>query len=127
MQDELIPEDDVNRAFALMGLGRTLMKKNDYPPAEKPFREALDLRNKYLPEGHELIGVSQQALGECMLAMKNYPTTIVLLESAYSSLQKYPDKYKEELNTILQNLADACQKNDLPEKANHYQTLLANL
>jgi serine/threonine-protein kinase len=126
MQDRLLPEDDVNRAFAWMGLGSTLMKKEEYASAEKTFQSALDLRTKYLPEGHELIGVSQQALGECLLAIKNYPTTIVLLEGAYASLQKYPDKYNDELNTILQNLAIACEKNDLPDKATHYQTLIAN-
>ena len=127
MQDELLPEDDVNRAFAWIGLGKTLMKKKEYQFADKPLRAAFELRSKYLPEGHELIGVSQQALGECSLAMKNYPTTIVLLEGAYSSLQKNPEKYREELNTILQNLAEACEKNDLPDKATYYQTLIANL
>jgi serine/threonine-protein kinase len=127
MQDGLIPDDDVNRAFAWMGLGRTLMNKKEYPEASKLLLAALDLRSKYLPAGHELVGISQQALGECSLAMKNYPTTIVLLEGAYASLQKYPEKYKEELNTILQNLTEACEKNNLPEKAMHYQTLIANL
>ena len=127
MQEEFTPEDDVNRAFALIGLGRTLMKKGDYNSAEQPLKTAFNLRNKYLPEGHELVGVSQQALGECSLALKNYTTTIVLLEGAYSSLRKYPDKYNVELNTILQHLTEACQKNDLPDKAAHYQTLLTKL
>ncbi len=127
LQEELLPEDDVNRAFAFMGLGSALMKKGHYEAAEKPLKQALDLRTRYLPVGHELAGISQQALGECLLAMKNYPTTILLLESAYSSLQKNPDKYKEELNTILQGLVNACQENDLPDKAAHYQTLIANL
>jgi serine/threonine-protein kinase len=126
MQDGLIPEDDVNRAFAWMGLGRTLMKKEEYRSAEKPLRDALNLRSKYLPASHELIGVSQQALGECLLAMQNYPTAIGLLEDAYSSLQKHPDKYEEELDTILHDLTKACQENNLPDKAAHYQTLLAN-
>lgn len=127
MQEKLLPEDDVNRAFALMGLGKTLMKKGDYQGAENLFRPAFDLRNKYLPEGHELVAVSQQALGKCSLAMKNYPTAIALLEGAYSSLKKHPDKYKEELNNLLRDLAEACQKNDLPEKASYYRTLLTNL
>jgi hypothetical protein len=73
-----------------------------------------------------LIGISLQALGECLLAIKNYSTTIVLLEGAYASLQKYPDQYKDELSIILQNLAIACEKNNLPDKATHYQTLIAN-
>ena len=103
------------------------MKKKDYAGAQEPLQAALDLRARYLPTGHELIGVSQQALGECSLALQNYPTTIVLLEGAYESLLKYPDKYKENLNTILQNLTEACEKNNLPDKATHYQTLIANL
>lgn len=125
MQEVLTPDDDVNRAFALMGLGKTLMRKEDHSSALKTFEAALDLRSKYLPAGHELIGVSQQAMGECLLAMKNYPTTIVLLEGAYASLQKYPGKYQQELNSILQNLADACARDTLPNKAMHYQSLLS--
>lgn len=127
MQQEQLPEDDVNRAFALIGLGKTLMKLGHYQDAEKPLRAAFQLRSEYLREDHELVGVSQQALGECLLAMQDYPTAVVLLEAAYSSLQKYPDKYREELNTILRELTEACQKNDLPEKAAYYQTLLAKL
>ena len=127
LQEETLPEDDVNRAFSLMGLGNTLMKKGDHKSSEKLLKQALDLRASYLPEGHELVALSQQALGECSLAMKNYTTTIVLLESAYSSLQKFPDKYKEELGHILRELADACERSNLPDKAAHYQELIAGM
>jgi tetratricopeptide (TPR) repeat protein len=127
MHEALLPEDDVNRAMPMMGLGRTMMKKGDFNAAEKSLMSAFELRRKYLPAGHELVGVSQQALGECSLAKKNYTSTIVFLEAALASLQKYPEKYKTELSTILHDLEDACRKNNLPKKANHYQTLLANL
>jgi tetratricopeptide (TPR) repeat protein len=101
------------------------MGKGNFQEARTNFEKAYILRHEFLPPDHELVGISQLALGECLLALKDYPTTIGYFEQAHASLLQHPDKYEKELTLVLEGLTEAYVRLDQPDKAAHYRTLLA--
>jgi len=127
IDQKFLDEDDIHRSYAMIGLGKLLIKTNQLEEAKNLLELAYELRKSNLSEDHVLIGISQEALGECLLAMKDYETTIYFLNEAYESLITLPDKYHNNLQSILQQLILACGHTGSCENQGKYQQLLNNL
>lgn len=127
LDKKFLDKDDIHWSNSLIGLGKLLTRMNQLDEAKSLLESAYHLRKKNLPEGHALIGISQQALGECLLAMKDYQTTIYFLNEAFGTLSTSPDLYRDNLKSILQGLIIATDQIGTTSDQNKYQKLLANL
>jgi len=127
IDQKFLDKDDIHRSYCMIGLGKLLTRINRLEEAKYLLESAYELRTINLPEGHVLIGINQQALGECLLAMKDYETTIYYLNEAYESLIKMPDKYQDNLQIILEKLIFACEQSGFTERQSKYRLFLNNL
>ncbi len=59
---------DIDRAIALLFLGKVLMEKGSYVDAEAPLRESLAIRRRLFGEDHPSVANSLDGLGELMQA-----------------------------------------------------------
>ena len=65
-----------------------LMDRDDPHAAEPLFREAVNLRQHALPEGHWHVAEAQSLLGGCLTALGRYAEAEPLLRAAHSVLEK---------------------------------------
>ncbi|MBN7815656.1 serine/threonine-protein kinase [Algoriphagus pacificus] len=104
---EILSEKDPRISSAYMNLGKTYMKENNLDSALFYFKKTLDIRLEIIPDNHLQIAQSQQALGECLLAIGDYSTAIEYLESAKQGYQSLTDPPMDALSTINASLLAA--------------------
>jgi tetratricopeptide (TPR) repeat protein len=124
---KFLDSDDIHRSYCLIGFGKLLTQTNQFEEARGMLESAYEMRKNNLPAEHVLIGISQQALGECLLAMKEYDTAIYLLNEAYNSLNSMPVKYRDNLQSILEQLIFTYGQTGSPEGQLRYEQLLNDL
>jgi serine/threonine-protein kinase len=127
IDDEFLDVDDIHRSYAMIGLGKLLIRTGRPDEAKSLLETALTLRQKNLPDGHTLIGINQQALGECLVAIQDYEGSLFYLTSAFESLKVYPGKYREILESLAEQLIMASRKTGSSEDLFRYQQLLAEM
>jgi len=81
------PEGDLSFASPLTELGMILNKLNRPHEAEKPLRQALEIRTRLLAPGNQLIASTQATLGEALVAQRRYSEAEPLLVESYQILK----------------------------------------
>ncbi|MCB9057844.1 MAG: serine/threonine protein kinase [Calditrichae bacterium] len=114
-------------ASPLKGMGSILMKKGKYSEAEKYLREALTLREKYLPPDNYVIARARTALAKCIINLKNYNEAEELLQSAFSIYEKIPGEYNQSRIQTLETLVNLYALLRNKEKSLLYSNLIENL
>jgi eukaryotic-like serine/threonine-protein kinase len=127
IDEQFLDEDDIHRSYAMIGLGRLLTRNGQLDEAKDLLETALTLRQKNLPDGNVLIGINQQALGECLLSMQAYEGSLFYLSSAYESLKAFPGKYRENLEKLAEQLILAYRQTGSSEDLYRYQQILAEI
>ncbi|MEQ1922598.1 MAG: tetratricopeptide repeat protein, partial [Pyrinomonadaceae bacterium] len=89
--------------------GLILNKSGRSTEAEKHLRDAVDLREKNLPQGHFMIALAKSALGECLTTRKKFTEAETLLLESFESLKQ--SQGAENPRTVLaQNRLDALKQ-----------------
>ena len=125
--NRLLAENHPKRAYALIGLGRTLLAQKKAEEALPHLEKALRLREASLPGDHVLVGECAQALGECLLALGDYSASISAMEAAYNAFSAVPERYADDINAILLALIRAYRNSSNMEKTAYYEALHAGL
>jgi tetratricopeptide (TPR) repeat protein len=71
----------------LTKLGLILSKTGRSREGEADLREALAIRTGRLPAGHQLIAVTEGALGECLIALKRYADAEPFLLRSHAAMK----------------------------------------
>lgn len=103
----VLTENDPRRASSLVGLGNIKMQEKNFESAKGYFHEALQIRESAFPKGHPQIAQSQQALGECLLAIGDYSTAIEYLEMALETFTANSDISEVTINEVNSKLLAA--------------------
>jgi serine/threonine-protein kinase len=127
IDEKLLDADDMHRSYAMVGLGRLLTHSGRPDEAEALLEAALRMRQKNLPEGHFLIGICQQALGECLLAGKDYEEGVRYLNGALETFKTMPGKYRSNIESIVDQLIDTHRRTGTPEHIDRYRQFLTSL
>jgi tetratricopeptide (TPR) repeat protein len=109
------PESNLSFASPLTELGMILNKSNRPQEAEKPLRQALEIRTRLLAPGNQLIASTQATLGEALLAQKRYSEAEPLLAASYKTFQSTAgeqDPRTQEINRSIKHLHDARHNHD---------------
>ena len=101
------PENDLVFANPLTELGMILNKSGRPQEAEKPLREALEIRTRLLAPGNQLIASTQAAFGASLLARNRYADAEPLLAASYQIFQSTAgdqDPRTQEIRSSLEHL-----------------------
>jgi serine/threonine protein kinase/Tfp pilus assembly protein PilF len=120
------PKDNAYFANPLMELGLILNKMGRSREGEDYLREALAIRIHLLPGGNQLIGVSQGALGECLITQKRYGEAEPFLLESYASLKTVQGEQSPPTREAARRLVTLYQFWGKPEKAARYQAAVSH-
>jgi eukaryotic-like serine/threonine-protein kinase len=101
------PENDLVFANPLTELGMILNKSGRPQEAEKPLREALQIRTHLLAPGNQLIAATQAALGASLLAQRRYMEAEPLLAASYEIFQSTGGEQDPRAQEISRSLNEA--------------------
>lgn len=124
--EKLNPSNLLTQASPLSRLGDIAKKQQNLNLAKEYYLQALKFREDALPAGHFQITQSQQALGECLLDLGDYPTAIEYLELALEAYQTSSEDRTKEIIALHTFLLQAYQATQNFEKAEYYETLMAS-
>lgn len=114
------------QASPIINLGKVEEAEGNYKEALAHYKRGLEIRESILPPGHLDIAQSQQTVGECLLAMGDYPIAIEYLEKARSAFESDSESNKESILSLNSSLATAYQATDNEERAAYYRGLASN-
>jgi serine/threonine-protein kinase len=114
------------QASPYVNLGKVEEAEGNYEKALTYYKKGLEIRESIYSEGHLDIAQSQQTVGECLLAMGDYPIAIEYLEKARDAYQEDKESNKEAILSLNSSLASAYQATDNKEKAEYYRGLASN-
>jgi len=104
------PENNLSVASPLTEFGMILNKSNRPREAEKPLRQALEIRMRVLAPGNQLIASTQAALGAALLAQKRYSEAEPFLAASYQTFQSTAgeqDPRTQEISRSMKHLYEA--------------------
>ena len=104
-----------------MELGLILNETGRSRQGETYLRQALDIRTRLLPNGHQLIGISEGALGECLTAQKRYTEAEPLLLRSYTVMKSSVGEQDPRTEEALGRLAKLYKAWAKPANAARYQ------
>ncbi len=129
-QGKLIGSDNPDVALSLEQLAGSLADQGRLAEAEAPLRECLSIREKRLPDDW-LTFSARSALGENLMAHKQYAEAEPLLISGYNGLRdreaRIPAPNKPRLHKAAERLIRFYEETAQPDKAAEWKQELAEL
>jgi hypothetical protein len=129
-QRKLLGNDNPDVALSLEQLAGSLGDQGRLTEAEAPLRECLSIREKRLPDDWLTSG-ARSALGENLMARKQYAEAEPLLMSGYNGLRereaKIPPANKPRLHKAAQRLIRFYEETAQPDKVAEWKQRLGEL
>ena len=108
-----LPETHPMISSALTVIGRSLLSLHKPRDAERALRESWRLRSAAYPRGHWLVASAAGAVGECLLAERQYVAAEPLIVDAFTTLlsaKGKTDQRTRDLGAALMTLYDATNR-----------------
>ncbi len=118
------PQDNLYFAAPLTQLGLVLNKTGRSREAEARLREAFEIRTRLLPSGHQLIGTSDGALGECLTTQQRYAEAEPLLLDGYRIMKSSAGERDPRTVEVIRRLITLYEAWGRPQEAERRRALL---